>query len=54
LTRRNPRGQYAADTEPYVAADRLTLFFMSNRPGGCGGFDQYMATRIRLADPDKE
>ena len=44
----------SADTQPYVAADRLTLFFMSNRPGGCGGFDLYSATRTKLTDPDKE
>ena len=36
------------DTQPNISADRLTLFFMSNRPGGCGGFDMYVTTRTRL------
>jgi OmpA-OmpF porin, OOP family len=35
----------SVDAQPYIAADRLTLLFMSNRPGGCGGFDLYMTTR---------
>ena len=39
------------DTQPDLAADRLTLYFMSNRPGGCGGFDLYMTTRTRLVGP---
>jgi hypothetical protein len=43
----------SADAQPYIAADRLTLFFMSNRPGGCGGFDLYMTTRTKLAGPDQ-
>jgi hypothetical protein len=30
-----------------IAADRLTLFFASNRPGGCGAFDLYVTTRIK-------
>lgn len=36
-----------ADMQPYIAADRLTLFFTSNRPGGCGGVDLYMTTRTK-------
>jgi hypothetical protein len=43
----------SVDAQPYIAADRLTLLFMSNRPGGCGGFDLYMTTRTKLEDPDK-
>ena len=39
------------DTQPALAADRSTLYFMSNRPGGCGGFDLYMTTRTRLVGP---
>ena len=39
------------DAQPYIARDRLTLFFMSNRPGGCGGFDLYMTTRTKLDGP---
>jgi hypothetical protein len=38
----------SVDAQPYIAADRLALFFMSNRPGGCGGFDLYMTTRTKL------
>jgi hypothetical protein len=44
-----------ADMQPYIAADRLTLFFASNRPGGCGALDLYMTTRTKLgADKDGE
>jgi hypothetical protein len=42
-----------ADMQPYIAADRQTLFFTSNRPGGCGALDLYMTTRTKLGDPDK-
>jgi hypothetical protein len=42
------------DAQPYIAADRLTRFFMSNRPGGCGGFDLYVTTRTKLGGPDKD
>lgn len=40
------------EMQPYIAADRLTLFFTSNRPGGCGAFDLYMTTRTRLGGAD--
>ena len=33
------------DETPEVAADGLTIFLASNRPGGAGGFDVYTATR---------
>jgi hypothetical protein len=36
-----------ADMQPSIAADRQTLFFTSNRPGGCGALDLYMTTRIK-------
>lgn len=36
------------DIHPYLASDGETLFFSSNRPGGVGGFDLYMTTRIRV------
>ena len=42
-----------ADMQPYIAADRQTLFFTSNRPGGCGALDLYMTTRTKLMEPDK-
>jgi hypothetical protein len=35
------------DAQPHIAADRLTLFFASVRPGGCGGADLYMTTRTK-------
>jgi hypothetical protein len=38
----------SVDAQPHIAPDRLTLFFMSNRPGGCGGFDLYVTTRTKL------
>ena len=37
----------SGDMQPEIAADRLTLFFASNRPGGCGAFDLYVTTRTR-------
>ena len=44
----------SADMQPYIAADRLTLFFVSDRPGGCGGFDLYITTRTKLGGPDTD
>lgn len=43
----------SVDAQPYIAPDRLTLFFMSNRPGGCGGFDLYMTTRTKRGGPEQ-
>jgi hypothetical protein len=43
-----------ADMQPYIAADRKTLFFTSNRPGGCGALDLYMTTRTKLRGLDKD
>jgi hypothetical protein len=34
-----------------ISADGLTLYFDSNRPGGYGGSDIYMATRAAKNDP---
>jgi Tol biopolymer transport system component len=33
------------DQQPSISADGKTLFFSSDRPGGSGGLDLYMATR---------
>lgn len=39
------------DRQPDISVDRLSLFFSSNRPGGCGGVDLYMTTRTKM-EPD--
>ncbi|HUV62362.1 MAG TPA: M56 family metallopeptidase [Sedimentisphaerales bacterium] len=39
------------DWEPCVSADGLELYFDSERPGGYGSFDIYMATRATQDDP---
>jgi len=33
------------DATPYLTADGLTIYFISDRPGGAGGLDLYVATR---------
>lgn len=38
----------ADENFPSLSSDGTTLFFSSNRPGGVGGSDLYMATRRRL------
>jgi hypothetical protein len=35
------------DGRPYIASDRETLFFASDRAGGSGGQDLYLTTRTR-------
>jgi hypothetical protein len=35
------------DAHPYIAADRETLFFNSDRPGGYGALDLYVTTRTK-------
>jgi hypothetical protein len=37
----------SADTSPYIASDRQTMYFSSNRGGGSGDFDLYVTTRTR-------
>lgn len=37
----------SSDQQPYVATDRRTLFFASNRPGGVGALDLYVTTRSK-------
>jgi hypothetical protein len=37
----------SADQQPYIAADRRTLFFASNRPGSLGRLDLYVTTRTK-------
>jgi len=38
-----------ADQQPYIAADRLTLFMVSDRPDGVGMLDLYVTTRTKNA-----
>ena len=38
------------DWSPYISADGLELYFSSTRPGGEGGFDVWMATRVTIED----
>ena len=37
----------ATDTQPFFSPDRETLLFASDRPGGAGSFDIYMAPRAK-------
>jgi WD40-like Beta Propeller Repeat len=39
------------NTQPALSCDGTTLFFASNRPGGFGNYDLYVATRKRLEEP---
>lgn len=41
----------ASDQGPAISKDGLTLYFHSNRLGGVGGFDMYVATRASVDDP---
>jgi hypothetical protein len=36
-----------SENDPHIASDRRTLYFTSGRPGGMGGADLYMTTRVR-------
>ena len=36
-----------AEVQPYIAADRRTLFFQSARPGGFGSQDIWVTTRTK-------
>jgi hypothetical protein len=42
-----------AEQMPYISPDARTLYFASDRPGGCGGLDLYMTTRTKREDGDK-
>ncbi|MBK8979222.1 MAG: PD40 domain-containing protein [Planctomycetes bacterium] len=43
-------GSYGASS-PTLTGDMLTIYFVSNRPGGVGGYDLYSATRPNLTAP---
>ncbi len=63
-TRDDPWGQrvnlgptinsYARDMDPCISADGLTLYFNSDRSGGYGEMDIFMATRPTIDDPWSE
>jgi serine/threonine protein kinase/Tol biopolymer transport system component len=40
----------AEEWGPSLSADGLELYFVSNRPGGSGGYDLWMSTRARVND----
>ncbi|MCU0914180.1 MAG: protein kinase [Planctomycetes bacterium] len=39
------------DSLSSISADGLTLYFNSNRPGGCGGYDNYITKRATKNSP---
>ena len=39
------------ERQAYLSSDRETLFFVSNRPGGSGGFDLYVTKRTKTKVP---
>jgi len=39
------------ESSPSISSDGLTLYFQSDRPGGAGGIDLYVATRDAVSDP---
>lgn len=41
----------SAEDDPSLTADGLELYFNSNRPGGTGGNDMWVATRAAIGDP---
>jgi len=40
-----------SDLAPAISADGLTLYFASERPGGCGSRDIWVTTRVTIDDP---
>ena len=46
-----PINTSSLDGNTVISPDGLTLYFTSNRPGGHGGWDIYMATRSSVSDP---
>ena len=39
------------EADPFITADGLTMYFVSNRPGGLGSFDVYRSTRTTVSSP---
>jgi Tol biopolymer transport system component len=46
-----PLNTASIDQGPHIAADRETLYFASDRSGGAGGLDLYVATRSKESKP---
>jgi hypothetical protein len=46
----NTPDNLVSDNMPHISADGLKLYFMSNRSGGSGGFDIWLATRPTTED----
>ena len=42
-----PLNTSSADQQPYIDADRETLYFVSDRPGGLGALDLYVTSRTK-------
>ena len=40
----------SADYDPCISADGLEFFFITNRPGGVGGYDLYVASRTNTSE----
>ena len=38
----------SGDQQPYLASDRQSLLFASDRPGGYGGLDLYVTVRLKI------
>jgi len=47
----NEANSLSGDADPFLANGGLTLMFISDRPGGMGLDDLYLAERFSLADP---
>jgi len=47
----SPVNSYYSDAGPSISADGLSLYFASERPGGYGGFDLYVAIRRTIEEP---
>ena len=47
-------GSGFADRGPALSFDGKTLYFASNRPGGSGKFDLWMATRSEFHEEDED
>ena len=45
-------GPATNDQQPFIAADRETLFFVTNRAPGYGGADVWVTVRTKVAAPE--